>query len=139
MYKRNHDRILRKGNMFGLAWIGDGATIKQMPLMNMLVLCGGETPAVMSVCSCTDHMVDGKKKDADFIGKFFKGKVEEWDPSHRYTDFFLFDGAANVQKAREILCANYPRALCFHGREHVMSLFFKDLSKLTPIQVRKYL
>lgn len=29
-----------------------------------------------------------------------------------------------------------PKALCFHGGEDVLSLFFKGLSKLKPIQVR---
>ncbi len=57
--------------MFGLGWIGDRATIKQMPLMNMLVLCRGEAPVVVSVCDCTDHMIDRKKKDAKYRGKIF--------------------------------------------------------------------
>ncbi len=87
--------------------------------MNMLVVYGEEAPVVVSVCDCTDHVIDGKKKDAKFIGKFFKDKVEQWDPSHCYIDYFFFDGAANIQKAGEILCAYYPRALCFPGGEHV--------------------
>ncbi len=69
-------------------------------------------------------MIDRKMKDDKYIGNYFKDKVEEWDPSHCQADWFFFDGAANVQKAGDILCANYPRALCFHGGEHVMTLFF---------------
>ncbi len=80
-------------------------------------------------------MVAGKKKDADYIMNFFQRKVDEWDESRMYTDCFFFDSAANVQKAGAILCARYPRAMCFHGGEHVLSLFFSDLSKLKPIQV----
>ncbi len=120
--------------MFGLAWNGDGATIKQMLLMNKIVLCGEEVPVVASICICTDCMVDGKKKDAEFIGIFSK---KRWKSGihHTITLIVFFDGAANVQKAGEILSTNYPRALCFHGEEHVLSLFFKVLSKLKPIKV----
>ncbi len=55
VYERNKQKILRKAKVFGLGWLGDGATIKQMPLLNMLVMCGGEAPVVVSVCDCTDH------------------------------------------------------------------------------------
>ncbi len=135
VYERNKQKILQKAKVFGLGWLGDGATIKQMPLLNMLVMCGGEAPVVVSICDCTDHMVAGKKKDAEYIMNFFQRKVDEWDESRMYTDCFFFYDAANVQKAGAILCARYPRAMCFHGGEHVLSLFFSDLSKLKPIQV----
>ncbi len=54
----------------------------------------------------------------------------------KLTDCFFFDGASNVQTAGAILFARYPRAMCFHGGEHVLSMFFSDLSKCKPIQVR---
>ncbi len=75
-----------------------------MPLINMVVLCGGEAPVVVSVCDCTDHMVDGKKKDAEFIGIFFKDKAEEWDPSHHYTDCFSLM-EQQMSKKMETFCA----------------------------------
>ena len=40
----------------------------------------------------------------------------------------FFDGAANVQKAGEILAATYPTISVLHGAEHVVSLF-SDLAK----------
>ncbi len=62
-------------------------------------------------------------------------KVDEIDTESKLTDCFFFDGASNVQTAGAILCARYPRAMCFHGGEHVLSLFFSDLSKIKSIQV----
>ena len=50
-------------------------------------------------------------------------------------DLFYFDGASNAQKAGRLLVAKYPRALCLHGGEHVISLFFADLAKMSPIRV----
>ena len=47
---------------------------------------------------------------------------------------FFFDGASNVEKAGENLCATYPRAFCFHGGKHVLSLFFSDLAHFQPIK-----
>ncbi len=98
---------MKKVKVFGLGWLGDRATIKRTPLLNMLVMCGGESPVVVSVCDCMDHMVDGNKKGAEYIMKLFQEKVEERDKSHMHTDCF-FDFAANIQKAGAILCANYP-------------------------------
>ncbi len=90
---------------------------------------------VISICDCTDHLVEGGKKDAKFIMNFFKTTVHEFDLSKVYTDSFFFDGAANVQKAGQILCAHFPWAMCFHSGEHVLSLFFSDLSRLGAIKV----
>ncbi len=63
-YDVNKTAIMTKAALFGLSWLGDGATIKKMPLINMLVMCGDKPPAVISICDCTSHMVGGGKKDA---------------------------------------------------------------------------
>ncbi len=106
-----------------------------MPLINMLVMCGNKPPAVISICNCTDHMVEGGKKDTEFIMNLKKKKVDESDPSKVYSNSFFFDGAANVQKAGQILCAHFPQAMCFYGGKHVLSLFFSDLSRLGAFKV----
>ncbi len=85
----------------------------------MLVMCGDKLPAVISICDCKDHMVDGGKKDTEYIMKIFKTKVDEFDPTKVYTDSFFFDGAAYVQNAGLILCACFPQAMCFHGGKHI--------------------
>ena len=90
---------------------------------------------MISICDCTDHMVEGGKKDAEFIMNFFKTKVDEFDLSKVYSDSFFFDGAANVQKAGQILCAHFPQIMCFHGGDHILSLFFSDLSRLGAIKI----
>ena len=51
-------------------------------------------------------------------------EFEEKDPN--CVDFCTFDGAANVQKAGKVLAAYYPRIICTHGAEHVVSLCFQD-------------
>ena len=98
------------------------------------------------IYNCTNHMLAGGTKDASFIAKIFEDHIEDLfsNPNNKTmygslkdtTDVFFFDGASNVQKAGDILCAKYPRAHCLHGAEHVISLFFSDISKIEPIKVR---
>ena len=52
-----------------------------------------------------------------------------------FTDLFFFDGASNVQKAGQVLMAMFPRTFCFHGGEHVVSLFFTDIARIEPVKV----
>ncbi len=40
-----------------------------------------------------------------------------------------------MQKAGQILCAHFPRAMCFHSGDHVLSLFFSDLLRVGAIKV----
>ncbi len=62
IYDSNKRLTTENANVFGLSWIGDGATIKTMPLLNMLAMCGSMPPAVIAILDCTGHMVDGGKK-----------------------------------------------------------------------------
>ncbi len=43
-YDINIARLLQDAEMFGLGWLGDGATIRQMSLLNFLVLCENAPP-----------------------------------------------------------------------------------------------
>ena len=115
--------------------MGDGATVKKMPLINVLGISGDSPPVVVAVNDCTEHMAAGGKKDATYISNIFEETVAEYDPSKVHTDLFFVDGASNVQKGGEILCQIYPRAFCLHAGEHVMALFFSDIAKQGAIKV----
>ena len=110
----NEKSLMLQADTFGLAWIGDGATVKKMPLVNVLVTCGEVPPTVIAINDCTGHMAAGGKKDASFIAKMFHSDVDKYDKEKSLTDLFFFDGASNVQKAGQILTARYPRATCCH-------------------------
>ena len=57
----------------------------------------------------------------------FRPHMDEFEKKYpNCVDYCTFDGAANVQKAAEALAAFYPRIICTHGSEHVISLFFQD-------------
>ncbi len=69
------------------------------------------------------------------MASIFKEKVSKFDPDLQLTDVFFFDGASNVQKAGEILMAHFRRRrlFCFHGGEHVVSLFFSSIANIPPM------
>ena len=94
----NKESLLKEAKPFGLTFIGDGATIKRAPLMNVLSVCGNTPPIVVVIEDCSEHMADGGKKDSTYIALLFGTKVAEHDPGKVLTDFFFFDGANNVQK-----------------------------------------
>ena len=126
--------------MFGLCFLGDSATIRRTPFMNILGMCGTIPPVTISIHDCTGHMAMGGKKDAPFIANLFEEKILECDPHGLLTDVFFFDGASNVQKAGEVLMAKFPHSFCFHGGgEHVISLFFSSIAKIETIKVRLYI
>ncbi len=108
---------------FGFGWLGDGATIQCMPLINMMVIYGYANPVVVSICDCTNHMSEGGKQDATYIAMNSTPRVEKQMSSS------LMEQKMFRRQAK--FCVK-P---CFHGGEHVLSLFFSDLSNLKHIQV----
>lgn len=43
--------------------------------INKLVMYGDKLPGAISICDCTGHMVDGGKKDAEYIINFSKKRL----------------------------------------------------------------
>ena len=128
------ESLLNQAETYGLTLYGDGATVKKMPLIN--VLCAGvfNPAAVLEIVNCSSHLQAGGKKDASYIASLFNPHLDELDPHKSLVDLLYFDGASNVQKAGSIIGAVYPRVTCLHGAEHVVSLFFSDICKIASIQ-----
>ena len=126
--------LLDHAETFGLMLLGDGATVKRMPLMN-IIASGVYCPvAVLAIADCTKQMADGKTKNAEFVVKhLFVPHFATLDPEKKLIDMVAFDGASNVQKAGRALCDLYPRCTVIHGGEHVVSLVCGDICKLPVI------
>jgi hypothetical protein len=52
------------------------------------------------------------------------------DPDKQLIDCVFFDGTSNVQKEENIMQVQYPWVMVLHRAEHVVSILFKDLSKI---------
>jgi hypothetical protein len=67
VYEQNKADLLKFAKVFGLAFLGDGATIHQMALMIILAMSAAFPPMTISIQDCTKHMAEGGKKDALYI------------------------------------------------------------------------
>lgn len=129
--KTHYEKLYKDIDTFGISFYGDGATIKKLPLINVLA-SGSHIPAcVIEIVDCSTHIQNGGKKDASFISSLFRPHIDKMEQENpNCIDVVYFDGASNVQKAGLVLQAKYPRIVVMHGAEHVISLFFNDIFKL---------
>ncbi len=56
MYQANKAVLLKEAQTFGLAFLGDGATVRRMALLNILAMCADTPPITVSIQDCTPHM-----------------------------------------------------------------------------------
>ena len=121
--KKIQEELQKEINEFGVAFYGDGATVKKMPLINILASGVHLTSCVLEIVNCTQHLEAGGKKDARYIASLFRphiDTIEEQFPNS--VDAVYFDGASNVQKAGEVLAATYPRIVSKFFTARNMSL-----------------
>ena len=129
----SYHKLKANAKDFGVAIFGDGATIKRLPLVNLLASSGTCPSALLEIVDCTKHMSEGGIKSAEYIAGLMEPHVEKLGKDH--VDLFLFDGASNVQKAGKLMAIHHPRTTCVHAAEHLISLFLGDICKLRPVQL----
>ena len=138
--KEQMTALLSEAKIYGVTVFGDGATIKSVPLVNILAAGVNNPLALLDIVDCTAHCARGGKKDARYIADIVKPLItkmeSELDVHNRrcpgIVDLVFFDGASNVQNAGKILQAFNPRITVGHGAEHVVSLFFSDVNHKIP-------
>ena len=59
--------IKMEAEIFGLLFLGDGATISRFPLLNILAYAKNIPVAVLEIVDCHGHLADDNKKDGTFI------------------------------------------------------------------------
>ena len=64
---RNLSLIEKESEIFGLLFIGNGATISRVPLLNILVSGKNLPMAVLELIDCQGHLADGGIKNGTFI------------------------------------------------------------------------
>jgi hypothetical protein len=127
--------LLSEVDIFGLTIFGDGATIKSVPLINILAAGPNNPFALLDIIDCTTHLQNQGKKDAPYIAEMILPLIERMENSRDIrnkkhsgiVDLVLMDCVSNVQKSARILVIHYPCITVGHGAEHVVNLFFKDV------------
>ena len=97
--EKNLILIEKESEIFGLLFLGDGATISIVPLLNILVSGKNLPVAVLELVDCQGHLADGGENNGIFICNIFLEHIRKIDPHKSITDFFMFDGASNFQLA----------------------------------------
>ena len=120
---------MQTANVFGLSIFGDGATIKKMPLINVIAAGVHNPSAVLDIVDTT-----GNSKNATYIAELFLNQINSLEQEYRnmypgkegVVDLAIFDGARNIQNAGTLMEQWYRKITTIHGGEHVLALFFKD-------------
>ena len=121
--------IKKEADIFGLLFLGDGATISRCPLLNILASVKSIPVSVLEIVDCQGHLARGYKKDATFICNLFLNHMREKDLGKILTDIVIFDGASNVQLGGKLLKVHYPKLTFMCGVEHTVTLFFNYFSR----------
>ena len=61
--------LLSEARIFDVTVLGDGATNKTLPLVNVLAACVNNDYTLLKFTNCTAHLAKGGKKDAKYISK----------------------------------------------------------------------
>ncbi len=129
--------IERDADLLGLTIYGDGATIDKRPMINVMTASAYNPQALCDVIDCSDYMADGGIKDARYICSKYIPVMQKFDPDGNRYDMVVFDGASNVQKGGEVICAKFPMCTIVHGTEHVASLFMGEIFQEECLQIMK--
>ena len=72
--------IKKQAEIFGLLFLGDGATISINPLLNILASAKNIPVAILEIVDCHVHLADGNNKDVTFICNRFLNHMREIYP-----------------------------------------------------------
>ncbi len=74
----NKEALLKEAKTFGLAFLGDGATVKRMALLNILGMCGNTPPITVSIQDCTQKYngLDFSEPDNNKTYSIFEENME---------------------------------------------------------------
>ena len=131
--ERNLSLIEKESEIFGLLFLGDGATISRVPLLNIFVSGKNLPVAVLELVDCQGHLAYGGENNGIFIRNRFLDHFKIIDPHKSIIDVVMFDGASNVYLAGELLKNLYPKIAVMRGVAHTVSLFFNDVSKIPVV------
>ena len=80
LYDTNKEEMIKnlllESKIFGVTIFGDGATITNIPLMNILAASPNNPFALLEIVDCTDQMAKGGKKDAKYLSGIVRPLVK---------------------------------------------------------------
>jgi hypothetical protein len=108
LYNTNKEEMIKnlllESKIFGVTIFGDGATITNVPLINILAASPTNPFALLEVVDCTDQMAKGGKKDTKYLSGIVRPFVR-WLKARAISniiDLIMFDGTSYVQFAAKM-------------------------------------
>ena len=83
----------KKSDIFGLLFLGDGATISRVPLLNILVSGKNLPVAVLELVDLQGHLADDGTNNSIFIYNRLLDHFKRIDPHKSIIVVVMFDGA----------------------------------------------
>ena len=119
------EKLLNGSDIYGIHFQGDGATIKDTPLLN--IFYGGVClpVSVQKIVECAVHIKVGHKKGAKFFVRSFFNPMNDLDPEKKLVDLHMFGGASVCRKYQNILNCVYPMLSCIVGEYNTCHNVFK--------------
>ncbi len=108
-------------------------------MINVMMTSAYNPQAFCDVMDCLDHMADGGIKDAWYFSLKYIPVMQKFDPNGDWYDMVVFDGASNVQKGGEVICAKFPKCTVLNGTEHVASLSMGEIIQEDCLQITKFI
>ena len=109
--KKQREKFLNGADIYGIHFQGDGETINDTPLLN--ILSGGvHLPvSVQKIVDCKGHITGVHKKDDIFDAESFFDPMNDLDPEKKSVNLHIFDGSSVYRKAKNnqrlsILCCH---------------------------------
>ena len=134
----NKKKLLDNSNITGLQAIGDGATIRKIPLFNVLASTHDAAPIVLAVHDYSKYLALGCNIDIKCVARIFIPQMLKLDSKKNKFNLYIVDGASNVQSAGDVLAAYFPCVTTIHGSEHGTCLDFTDITKLSSMKVSSF-
>ena len=79
-WKEQMTSLLSEAKIFGVTVFGDGATIKSIPLVNVLAAGVNNPFALLDIADCTNHLAKGGKKDGRHIANIGMPIIKQMEP-----------------------------------------------------------
>ena len=85
--------IEKQSETFGFLYLGEGATISRVPLLNILVSETNIPVAVLELVDCQAHLAYGRINNGTFKCNRFLDHFKRIDLHKSITDVIMFGGA----------------------------------------------
>ena len=108
MREKNKKQLSENSDVFGSQTMGDGTTIKKMPLFNVLAATYGCETIVSVVHDVSEHLAAGGKKDASQILDILQRQTHTFDSVKENCDLCIVNDSKTIACRRK---GGYTRPL----------------------------